>query len=416
VSVTTPPGTGDPAHEAGAAPGPGGGGPAGTAAGARTSTSPTAAALWRAGRGPLAVGLVLVLLGLLLAVAASTREEGDLDPRSVGPAGTRALATLLRDEGVRVDLVRTSQQARAAATAGSTLVVAEPGLLDAPQRRALGEVEADVVLLAPGDEALRTFLPEVASDGTVPVETRTPTCAYEPARAAGPASTGGRLFSARGSEDGRALDLCYAAGGRASLVHATGDDGDVTALGTSEPLTNDALAEEGNAALAMRALGGNPRVVWYLPSPADTLGGGTQSPTDLLPGWVRPAAWQLALAVVLTALWRARRLGPVVVERLPVVVRATESTEGRARLYRRARARDRAADALRAAARDRLPPLLGLPPTAGPETLVPAVAGRTGRDPSEVGALLYGAAPGDDAALLRLAHALDTLEGEVRTP
>ena len=54
--------------------------------------------------------------------------------------------------------------------------------------------------------------------------------------------------------------------------------------------------------------------------------------------------WQLWLVVVLVALWKGRRLGPLVAEQLPVVVRASETVEGRGRLYRSRRARDRAAD------------------------------------------------------------------------
>ncbi len=63
------------------------------------------------------------------------------------------------------------------------------------------------------------------------------------------------------------------------------------------------------------------------------------------------AAWlvaiQLGVALLLAALWRARRLGPLVTERLPVVVRASETVEGHARLYRSRRARDRVAATLR---------------------------------------------------------------------
>ena len=48
---------------------------------------------------------------------------------------------------------------------------------------------------------------------------------------------------------------------------------------------------------------------------------------ELVPDWVAPVVWQLGVAVVLAAWWRARRLGPVVAEPLPVVVRAAETTE-----------------------------------------------------------------------------------------
>jgi hypothetical protein len=131
-------------------------------------------------------------------------------------------------------------------------------------------------------------------------------------------------------------------------------------------------------------------------------------------------------------------------EPLPVVVRASETTEGRGRLYAAARARDIAAAALRAGLRARLADRLAVPNArtgargtvrAGavaaelahgpdPAVLVASVAERTGRASSDIHALLYGAggplAPGntratklDDAALLRLAEALDDLDRQV---
>ncbi len=82
---------------------------------------------------------------------------------------------------------------------------------------------------------------------------------------------------------------------------------------------------------------------------------------DLMPESVDWIVGQLWLAVVLlAALWNGRRIGPLVAENLPVVVRASETVEGRGRLYRSRRARDRAADALRTAALQRLLPRLGL--------------------------------------------------------
>jgi hypothetical protein len=129
---------------------------------------------------------------------------------------------------------------------------------------------------------------------------------------------------------------------------------------------------------------------------------------------VRYGLIQLVIGIALLALWQARRLGPVVAEPLPVVVRAAETVEGRARLYRRANARDRAADTLRDAALARLVPMVGLPRGAEPAAVVSAVAARSGWPATEVSALLYGPAPGDDAALVRFADNLDRLEREVR--
>ncbi|HEX7187596.1 MAG TPA: DUF4350 domain-containing protein, partial [Actinomycetes bacterium] len=191
----------------------------------------------------------------------------------------------------------------------------------------------------------------------------------------------------------------------------------VTVLGNGSPLTNSRFDDEGNAALALGLLGGHDRLVWYLPSLADVPSSAAdRSFYDLVPDGVWWGLVQLAVAVLLLALWRARRLGPVVTEPLPVVVRAAEAVEGRARLYRRGGARDTAAEALRDALRSRLAALVGLPPRAEAPTVVDAVAARSRRTQGEVGSLLYGAAPADDAALVRLADDLDALEREVRRP
>jgi hypothetical protein len=192
----------------------------------------------------------------------------------------------------------------------------------------------------------------------------------------------------------------------------------VTLVGLAGALTNRHLAESGNAAMALGALGRAPTLVWWLPSTADPLQfdpGTAIGIGDLVPSWVRWALLQVAIAVLVVVWWRGRRLGRVVVEPLPVVVRATESVEGRARLYRRGNARDRAAAALRAATLARLRTRLALPRGAGAEVVAAAVSSRTGRPGAEVAALLAtDGSPTDDAGLTGLADALDALENEVR--
>jgi hypothetical protein len=114
--------------------------------------------------------------------------------------------------------------------------------------------------------------------------------------------------------------------------------------------------------------------------------------------------------------WRGRRLGRLVPEPLPVVVRAVETTEGRARMYRRSAARGWAATTLRAAALGRLRRRTGLPRGVTPAETAAVVADRTGIPAVEVSAVLTGAPPADDAGLVRLAQTLDQLDREVRRP
>ena len=191
-------------------------------------------------------------------------------------------------------------------------------------------------------------------------------------------------------------------------------------LGTGAPLTNGDLAHHGDAALALNLLESHRTVVWLTPGAAGAGGtGGTGGQTalaDLVPWPVYLIAIQLGVAAILAAIWRTRRLGPLVTEPLPVVVRAAETVEGHGRLYQARRSRDRAAAALREALLSRVVPVLGLASEAGPDTIAAAVAARTGRDTADVAAALYGGAPRDDPALVRLADTLDALEREVRQP
>jgi hypothetical protein len=380
------------------------------AGGSPSSTDPTASEVWRAAKGPLTVLLVVLLAGVLLALAANPGSSRRLDPGSAKPGGARALAELLRDQGVQVDLVTTSDRVAATTRPGDTLLVVDPDLLADSQVAQVRATGADLVLLTPTDPG--RYVPGVSATRSSP-GVRPPDCDLPTARRAGRADTGLLGFDTARSPLA-AADLCYPRDGVPSLVQGEVDGRAVTLLGSTEGLANSGLDEEGNAALALGLLGARPRLVWYLPSTADVPAAGRTSFYDLVPHGVWWGLAQLGVAVLLLALWRARRLGAVVAEPLPVVVRAAETVEGRARLYRRTGARAQAAEALRSATRARLVPSLGLPRAADPTSVVTAVAGRSRRPAAEVGLLLYGAAPADDAALVRLADDLDTLEREVR--
>ena len=163
-------------------------------------------------------------------------------------------------------------------------------------------------------------------------------------------------------------------------------------------------------------LGGHGDLVWFVPTPGDPglTGGHGQSLMSLLPAGWRFGALQAFVAVILFGLWQARRLGRVVAEPLPVVVRSAETSEGRARMYRGAGAADHAAAILRAAAIERLGVAIGSGRNPDRAVVIEAVGRRTGRDPQQVGALLYGSLPDGTAELVAFAGALDDLERQVR--
>jgi hypothetical protein len=187
-------------------------------------------------------------------------------------------------------------------------------------------------------------------------------------------------------------------------------------FGADQALTNDQILRADNAAVALRLLGQDERLVWYVPSLDDLVAGDGVSLESLLPRWVQPAL-ALGLVVILTVIvWRARRLGPLATEPLPVVVRAVETTRSLGRLYRRSGDRDHAADSLRRAARARLAERLRLGSATSADVVVREVARRTGRHPDDVARLLGtgGAVPSTDRDLITLARDLAELDREVR--
>ncbi len=163
----------------------------------------------------------------------------------------------------------------------------------------------------------------------------------------------------------------------------------------------------------MNLTGTHPRVIWYAPQRIEGESAGAATVFDLIPENVTWIVWQLCLVVALLAVWKGRRIGPLVAEELPVVVRASETVEGRGRLYRSRRARDRAADALRTATLQRLLPRLGLGRNAAAPEVIEAVAQRGGHDPATVGYTLFGPPPATDSDLVNLAHELDNIERQV---
>jgi uncharacterized protein DUF4350 len=369
----------------------------------------TPRSLWRTARAPIVVGAVVLVIAVLVVALGGAAVDATLDPDGTNDTGAHAIAQLLRNHGVTVERVSDPLRAVAHADAKTTILITVPSELDARTEHAIADSAADVVALSPQSSQLRSLgAGAIGVAGIDAVTDRPPSCALDYANRAGDAVVGGVEYAA-----GAHVTTCYPSDGRAALAAARVGDHTVTVIGSAGFLTNRRLANSGNAALALGLLGAHARLMWIVPGSQSDVAG-QQSLLDLLPRSVVLAVVQLLLAVVIVGIWRGRRLGRLVPEPLPVVVRAAETVEGRARLYRAAKAHTRAAHALREATLERLRPVLGLARDSDSATVVDAIAARTGALPAEVTALLYGAAPADDAALVTLADELDQLESEVR--
>lgn len=377
-----------------------------------TSTAPRPAVVsrWRTVRWVAGAAVMIIVLAVIAAWLTAPRPGGRMDPTATSADGAHALVALLRERGVDVVVADTVADAERAARPDSLILIAQTAYTaDDELLRDLAEAPGDRLVVEPTSRTREALAPQVR---VAPTATYggDPDCDLPEAVRAGVAQFGPTDTYEAVEDSTVDLVRCYSG---AVVRYQDDQRRTITVVSTAEFMTNSTLLQEGNAALAMNLAGSRPRVIWYAPQRLEGETSGSATVFDLIPKQVDWIVWQLWLVVALVALWKGRRLGPLVAERLPVVVRASETVEGRGRLYRARRARDRAADALRTATLQRLAPRLGFGVQPDPATVVQAVAQRTALDPNTVHHTLFGPTPGSDNDLMHLAHALDDIERQV---
>ncbi|HTF59158.1 MAG TPA: DUF4350 domain-containing protein [Actinomycetes bacterium] len=360
---------------------------------------------------------VAVVLGVALVVAVAGRgaEEGNpLDPASPGPLGTKGLVEVLRGLGGRVTV-----SAGQPGTGTDTALLLSDDLT--PQRRQglLDWVRRGGTLVVADPSSGVTRVEQVGSTrfGLLDAEIER-RCAVPALRdAERVAAPGGVVFEipegqgAPGNRPG-ATQACFPRNDGAWLLVQPLGGGTVVRLGGASALVNQELGEADNAILLASLLvpvAGTAVQVLQPPLP----GGGTAGLGDLIAPRVRLALWQLVLAFVLLALWRARRLGRPVAEPQPVQLPGAELVVAVGNLLQRAKGRGQAAGLLTDDLRRSLAERLGLPPSTPADQVADTVAERTGIPRERVLRTLTRTTPRDEAELVALSQAADSIRREV---
>jgi hypothetical protein len=369
------------------------------------------------GRGAGIAGvvvLVLVAVGILL-LSEPAPTPFDLD--SAAPDGYRALTILLEERGIEVTSAPASELLAEPPSSATAVVVPVWEYLDDEQRSDFEDFAS-----TGGNLIVSGVFFYLEDPGFL---------AHTPAE---PVSRG--YCDIAGLEDLESIDDLAGAGispsGRARVCFgnpswvavAEEDVGEGTKVELSSPYmwANARLQpdkEEGgvpldNAAMAVALLSGSSSVTFVeaKPTPGVTPEG-TSNPLELMPYPVKVALAQVVGAFVLYAWWRGRRLGRPVREKMPVEVAGSELVEAVGGLLRRSGSVWGAAEIVRADTRRTLAARLGVPAEAGSDALVGLVAARTGRDPTEVAAVLVSGPVGSAEGLVRLLRQLDSLRTEV---
>lgn len=362
-------------------------------------------------RWGVVAAVVLIVGGLLVWSRPTGLSEAAYHPENPGVNGARALARVLAERGVEVLVVEGERALRTTRIDQNTTVVVTntADLRDVTTRglEQLARPAERLVLVRPDRAVVRTIAPEVS----MRVQGRS---LIDSGCSGGDARAGERLSRSLDEYRRDGSLACFVTDGYGVYLRtSTPRVRELVLIGSTDVVTNDRIHEVANGAVALRTLGHSPRLVWYVPDLRDVPVTSMRSSERLYPPWWSAAVMLAVLTVVALIWWRGRRFGRLVVEPLPVVIRATETTESRGRMYHRARDSGRASSVLREATRRRLTAYLGLPGVDGP-ALVAAVARATGRPVEQVQWALAGPPADTENVMLELAGLLAAIEKEIR--
>ncbi len=351
------------------------------------------------------VGLGVALLAVALVADRPPSDGEALSPDGTGPLGAKGLVLLLEDLGAEV--TTPTEVDRDA----DVVLVLSDRTTEAQQDELLRWVGEGGTLVVADPSSPFTPAPAGTTDvlGSI-VATSTPpgVCTVDVLAGVGRVDTrGGLAYDVEGSS-GR----CFGDDEVAFVVTSEVGAGTVVAVGGAGMFTNEALGELDNAVVAAAFLAPQPGTRVAVLQPPNP-GSGDEGLADLVAPNVKAALFQLVVAFVVYALWRARRLGPPIEEPQPVQIAGSELVGAVGELLQQSRDPARAADLLRDDLRRSLCAHLGLGIDSSPEVVATVTAQRTGVDAEAVHAALAGPPPSSDRDLVALAQTHDAIRKEL---
>lgn len=370
--------------------------------------------------------LVIAVASALMAGGAANANSPYLGVDSARPNGAKAMFTVLGNQGVATSSASNIDEARAQlqdADGTTTLVLHDrDGIAVDDLATQVADLNADrVVLIAPSRSLLAAFDGALVSGGVGAIGEAGATVDAG-AECAAPLGELAPEISQRGARlyklgDGADADsACYSESGGFAYIETTLASGvQVAALGATDNLTNGEVLSSANAAMGLAVLGETESLVWYVPGvrDAEAVFGAQPSINSFVPPWLTPSILIVLATTLALMVWRGRRFGPLVEERLPVIVEASETMQGRGRLYAQQRARLRALDNLRVGTTTRLARSLGLSRASNVQEIITSSASILGANRAAVAWTLLDAVPESEAELLDLSQALLTIEQRV---
>ena len=357
-------------------------------------------------RGLLWIGLVLVVVVAFAFVGAANDQSSEpLSPDSTSGNGLRALVLLAESFGADVDVIDGAPAAdrtvafmatdrfgrtdtadmRRWIRRGGILVVADPRSSFVPNLG--GPLGSGVV----ADDSID------AGDCTIGALSNATSVSVGTAFAYRPPSSSTR---------------CFTVGRDALIVAIPEGNGTIVAVGGSSLFENSHLDEADNAVVAVDLLAPKQGTkVAFVRGPS--FGEGDETLWGLIRPGIRYGFLQIAIAFLLFAIWRGRRLGRPVLEIPRIEVEGSELITAVGHLLERTDSPFYAAAVLRADARREIARCIGVARADDPAALALMLDARLGTGRDRVYSLLSDTPIADDQQLVALAQQLQSLREEV---
>ena len=357
-------------------------------------------------RGLLWVGLIaVVIIGLAVIGRSGKRSAEPLAPDSTSPSGLRGLVLLTESFGADVDIID------GAPGADRTVAFMPADNFGRTDTSAMSQWVRNGGILVVADPQ-SSFVPKLGGPLSTGVVSESRIAAGDCTIRALANASGISVDDAFAFRSPAGATRCFTVGSDAVIVAIPDGKGTIVAVGGSSMFQNSNLDEADNSVVAVSLLAPKQGTkVAFVRGPS--LGAGDETLWGLIRPGIRYGLLQIAIAFLLFAIWRGRRLGRPVLEIPRIEIEGSELITAVGHLLERTNSPTYAAAVLRADTRREIARRVGGAHADDAEGLAVVLDARMGANRDRVRALLIDSPVRDENELVALAQQLYSLREEV---